>query len=360
MSKSEVVISSVGMITAVGNNAEQTAANVRAGTTRYGQVPMAGALGFKYTAAVIPRAGLPPLPEALTNRDFFTRREGLLLSMALVALKNCRENASAQCPPLYLALPEHETTRPLNHGLLLDDLATLAPKSFNRAKSRAEWKGRAGGLLALAEAIRTVQDGAEPFAMVGGVDTFYDPWILPHLDFPDKWRVKSDENGDWAVDSFVPGEGAGFLLIARRPEAAKAGLPALAAVTPFAEGFEPGFWGSTEPYLGEGLSGAVQKLLGETPPPAPIREVYSTMNGESYWAKEWGVARVRSAAAFAEGEQINHPAEYFGDVGAASGPILAGLAAIGISQGYRQSPALVYASSDFGLRAAGFVTALQS
>lgn len=355
MSKSEVVISSVGMVTTIGGNAEQTAANVRAGMTRYGEVPMAGWYGKQFTAAVVPRDGLPALPETMAEREFFTRREGLLLRLAWVALKNCLEVTKIAPAPLYLALPEHETARPLNPDSLLSDLFTLAPGLFNRSKSRSEWKGRAGGLQALDEAIRAVQSGAEPFVIVCGVDTFYDPWVLSHLDFPEA-RVKGEKIKD-AKDPFVPGEGAGVLLIAQRSVAETAGMPVLAALSPVAVGFESGFWGSNEPCLGDGLSATVQKLFTETPPPAPVREVFSTMNGESYWAKEWGVTRIRNAHAFAEGEHMNHPAEFFGDVGAASGPVLIGLAALGISGGYRQSPALVYASSDFGPRAASLVTA---
>jgi 3-oxoacyl-[acyl-carrier-protein] synthase-1 len=54
---------------------------------------------------------------------------------------------------------------------------------------------------------------------------------------------------------------------------------------------------------------------------------------------------------------MHHPAESFGDVGAASGPLMVGLAALGFGARYRQSPALVYASSDRGHRAAIVVSA---
>jgi 3-oxoacyl-[acyl-carrier-protein] synthase-1 len=54
---------------------------------------------------------------------------------------------------------------------------------------------------------------------------------------------------------------------------------------------------------------------------------------------------------------MHHPADSFGDTGAACGPILVGLAALGIKAGYRRAPALVYGSSDRGLRAATIVSA---
>jgi 3-oxoacyl-[acyl-carrier-protein] synthase-1 len=53
------------------------------------------------------------------------------------------------------------------------------------------------------------------------------------------------------------------------------------------------------------------------------------------------------------------PAQNFGDIGAAFAPVLVGLAAIGIKKGYRKPPVLVYASSDYGDRAATFVLSLE-
>jgi 3-oxoacyl-[acyl-carrier-protein] synthase-1 len=54
---------------------------------------------------------------------------------------------------------------------------------------------------------------------------------------------------------------------------------------------------------------------------------------------------------------MHHPADCFGDTGAACGPIMTGLAALGIRGSYRRAPALVYGSSDRGARAAMMVTA---
>jgi 3-oxoacyl-[acyl-carrier-protein] synthase-1 len=75
------------------------------------------------------------------------------------------------------------------------------------------------------------------------------------------------------------------------------------------------------------------------------------MNGESHWAKEWGVAFIRNRDRFVESHGMHHPADCHGDTGAAAGLIMVGLAALGIQEGYRSSPSLVYASSDQGERA---------
>ena len=47
---------------------------------------------------------------------------------------------------------------------------------------------------------------------------------------------------------------------------------------------------------------------------------------------------------------MQHPADCVGDVGSAAGPLMVGLAALGMRGGYHRSPALVYSSSDRGGR----------
>jgi 3-oxoacyl-[acyl-carrier-protein] synthase-1 len=124
-----------------------------------------------------------------------------------------------------------------------------------------------------------------------------------------------------------------------------------------ATGFEPGHFGSEHPYRGEGLSATLAALFEVEDVHAPIRAVYSSMNGENYWAKEWGVARIRHAACFDEETTIQHPSDCFRDAGAAMGPILVGLAALTAQADNRGQPALVYCSSDAGERAALLVSA---
>ncbi|HYD52535.1 MAG TPA: hypothetical protein VEA99_07905, partial [Gemmatimonadaceae bacterium] len=111
-----------------------------------------------------------------------------------------------------------------------------------------------------------------------------------------------------------------------------------------------------EPYRGEGLASALRALVASRAVDAPLGEVYSSMNGESHWAKEWGVAEIRHRAAFHPDRAMHHPADCFGDTGAACGPIMTALAATSLRAGRARGPALVYGSSDRGARAAVVVS----
>src|SRR5690606_24227704 len=89
---------------------------------------------------------------------------------------------------------------------------------------------------------------------------------------------------------------------------------------------EPGHLGSDEPYRGEGLDQAFKKALaGATVP--PIHSIYSSMNGEDYWAREYGVAYIHNRQAFADPVTLQHPADCYGDIGSATAPVLIALAA---------------------------------
>jgi 3-oxoacyl-[acyl-carrier-protein] synthase-1 len=357
MNDNDIVIVSVGMCASVGLNAKKVSANIRAGTAHFGENAFCGFVGNPVIVSVLPHDALPALPETMIERPYFTRREGLLLRLGLLALKDCVSNYANKkisTPSLWLSLPEHETAKPINPSQWMEDFLTLNPKVFDSNKSCAKWRGRSGGLQALQGAIQSLQKNETAFALVGGVDTFHDPFVLINLQFPGGNRVKAKI----AKDYFIPGEGAGFILITTHAQAKAKGLNPLAKVASPADGFEDGYWGSKNSYLGEGLATTISTLFEKEKSTELVQEIICTMNGESYWTKEWGIAQIRNASAISPKAKIQHPADCFGDIGAAFGPVLLGLAALGIKEGYRKAPALIYTSSDFGQRAATLVTEL--
>jgi 3-oxoacyl-[acyl-carrier-protein] synthase-1 len=179
----------------------------------------------------------------------------------------------------------------------------------------------------------------------------------------DEGRVQTSTPGD----RMFPGEGAAFLVLTRADAtgglhaAGGAPPPSLGAIDGVGLGFEPGHMYSAEIYRGEGLSQAFAALFaslgdaGAADASQAVRAVYTSWNGESFWSKEWGVAYVRHQERFADGLRVEHPADRFGDAGAAAGPLLIGLAATALGRGYRQGPCLVFCSSDRGARGAAIV-----
>jgi 3-oxoacyl-[acyl-carrier-protein] synthase-1 len=347
------LIVGVGMMTAVGLTAPETAASVRAATMRFTETSIRDRGFDPITLAEVPDDGLPPLVDAVDRQRGLTAREIRMLRLgtmplieALAALPR-----GQRAPGLALALPEMQPGRRVDGTSFLQLFAAQTDSRFDMSRSAAVDEGRAGALIAIARAAQAIRSGQATFILAGAIDTYRDLYVLGTLDL--EQRVKSKLNHD----GFIPGEGAGFLLLASGEAAIQAGLKPLARLTRAALDEEHGHMYSETVYRGEGLARTLAQLFSSGDVQAPVAEVFSSMNGESHWAKEWGVGYIRNRSAFLEDVAIQHPADCFGDTGSACGPLLVGLAALGMRDGYRRSPSLVYCSSDRGPRVALGVSA---
>lgn len=344
---SGVVIVSAGVITPIGLSLDETAASARARVARLHEIAWQDRRFQPFIVGTVPDAGLPPLDPAFDDVPV-QYREARMLRMAQAAL----EQALAVLPtdadpaPLLLGLPELHTTQTIDPARFLDRLGMQSKVRVDWPRSVAVARGRAGGLMALKQAMARLHGGECRFVLVGGVDSLVDLYLLATLDLEGRIR------GETVSDGFSPGEGAAFLLLSTQAQAKAQGLKALATVAGAAIGHEPGHYYSSQPYLGDGLAAAFTNLLDEAAPEARIGCVYASFNGERHWAREFGTARIRNAEHFTDDTQMEHPAECFGDLGAACGPVLAALAAHAVAGGYRRAPCLAFASSDHGDRAA--------
>jgi len=348
MASDRVVVVGTGMMTAVGLTTAETVASVRSATMRFTETPIHDHRFAPFTVAEVIEDGLPELVMESEDSTGLTSREMRMLRLGVMPIKECLEalRQRAPAPGLMLALPETQTTSPLDGKRFLQRFARQASGSFNLGQSDASQVGRAGGLVAIGAAADRIRMGRAEFMIAGGIDTYRDLFVLGTLDM--EKRVKSSVH----LDGFVPGEGAGFVLLASQEAAGRVGITPVATISPVAQAMETGNLYSKEPYRGEGLAMAVAKLVASGAAGGPITDVYSSMNGESHWGKEWGVSFIRNQPAFLSDHGMHHPADCLGDAGAASGPIMLGLAVHGLQHHYRRGPCLVYCSSDRGQRAA--------
>jgi 3-oxoacyl-[acyl-carrier-protein] synthase-1 len=339
----------VGMVTAVGLTAPETAASVRSATARFFETSICDQRFEPFTLAEVFDDGLPELEASIQHRPGPTARDLRIVRLAAQPLIEALAVLPATSPRLglMLAVPDSTSPQSLDGPGLLQLLDRQTGGAFDVRLSDASFVGRTGGLQAIRRAAENIRTGRVGMMLVGGTDTYRDLNLLAGLDF--EGRVKSSSH----LDGFIPGEAAAFLLIASEGAARAARIDPVASLGPVVSGFEDGHLYSEQPYRGDGLAATIQQLSPASR--QPIREIYSSMNGENHWAKEWGVAYIRNRALFAEDFAIHHPADCFGDTGAACGPAMVGLAALGIARGYRESPTLVYCSSDRGDRAAVIV-----
>lgn len=337
----------VGLATPVGDSAAQTSTSVRAGICRYALSRFHNRHYKAMKLALIPDGALPPLPPTASG---LTPRQERLVRLSAMALPEALASLpDGRSAPLFLAGPEALFGLPSpTNDVLRNHVVALGGARISPAAGGLFASGRAGGLAALGAALEFLAQGKFEYALVGGVDTFLDDALLAALDRDDRVLAEG------VLDGFAPGEAAGFVLLAS--DSARARAHRSARVGVHAPGFadEPGHRFSQEPYLGEGLANAVAAALEGGK--GPYGTVLSTMNGESFCAKEWGTAAIRNANALGTQWTMLHPADCFGDIGAAFGPALVGLAAHGLSQQTMKGPCLVYCSSELAARAAVRIT----
>ena len=355
-----VEILAVGMVTPVGASAVQTAASLRAGIGRLGESYVSDRFGKPMVMGLVDLEQLPPLVEALEDREISLRHERLA-RLGGVALRETLASAPHDPLPLLLGVAEPRAeARSAIGEEMIEILATQTGVRFDDECSRVYPLGRAAGLVALGEALDLLDRGRAGAVLVGAVDSYLDMPLLEALD--GEGRLRTGE----VSDGFVPGEGAGFLLLTRAiPDSAvgrRYGSLPLARVAALGRARESGHLYGPEPHRGDGLASAFRAALGapaagpKDPRPARVSSVYAGLNGESYWGKEWAVAQIRSADRLAEPLRIAHPADAMGDAGAALGTVMLGLAALDLARGRDTGPVLVWAASDHGERAVALLT----
>ncbi len=353
MPDNSAFICGIGLVTAVGGSTAQTAASVRAGISRYEESSVYNKRFAPMTMALVPEDVLPPLSLEEPAMTGLTSRQSRMLRLAHLAIDEALSQLPAESEvPLFLALPEplpDPGRPPPVTDAFLDLLIAQTDAPVDRDRSQVFMTGRAAGFEALGGALDLLSREQDRFVLVGGVDTYIDLYLLGTLDVED--RVLSAG----VMDGFAPGEGAGFLLLAAEGLAAKLHPPPRIQVHRPGLGVEPGHRYSQAPYQGDGLSSAVDSAL-KALDGVPAKTVLAGFNGENFGAKEWGVSFSRCQGGIDPEFTIVHPADGFGDVGAAFGPVLLGLAAVGIEKGYLRAPSLAWASSDAAPRGAACIT----
>ncbi len=349
----EALICGVGMVTAVGDCTAQTASSVWAGISRYGEGPVYNRHFKPMTMAVLPDDALPELVEPL-EKPGLTSRQIRMIRLGAPALQEAVQGiGTVSDAPLFVGLPEPlPGQKPPISSTFLQQLQAQSEIEFDLTRSEVFSGGRASGVEALAAALELLESGERQTAIVGGVDTYLDLKLLATLDAEDRILAEG------VMDGFAPGEAGSFLVLAREGAAPQRKWTPIAKLLKPGLADEPGHRYSEEPYRGDGLAEAVTASL-EPLDGNRVQSVLCSMNGENINAKEWGVAFLRNSSNLEPDYRIEHPADCFGDTGSAIGPLLMGLAALGIQSGRLPQPALIWCSSDGPKRGAVCVRSLE-
>lgn len=323
----------------MGLNPQDTAAAIRAGISRVNE--------HDY---VVDAAGEPV-------RGAF---DGLLpprlpsLDRMLALGEHCVRQLADQLPrgvelklPLLLSLPE---TRP---GFTNDDqqrleagltrITATGPLRFSSVRTAA--RGHAGAIKALGLASQLVHTLSEGACVVGGIETYFHPNTL-------KWLSGNAQlAGAQSRSGFFPGEGAAFALVTTEGVRRSLRLPHLASLLGTGSAVETALIRSDDENFGRSMTEAVLEACRHAP--GPITDLYTDINGERYRTEEVAFTILRTALKFRDASEYVTPTMSCGDLGAATGTLLAALAVGAWQRGWANGDlAMLTAGSEAGLRSA--------
>lgn len=316
-----------GARTPLGFNCRSSAAAVRAGISAIAEHPF-----------MIDRFGLPMKVTRDVELDPVWPCAKRIAALAEAA---AREALAARVPSSALAVVLNlgEARPGLPEGTSAEVAEYLRNALELDSPVRHAMSGHAGGILAMQAAERLLDAGRAEVVLVGGAESYLAADTLEWLDETE--RLHSENN----IYGFCPGEGAAFVLLAKR------GQDALIEIAATGSGREANLIGTQDICLGEGL-GAAFAALGDS----PVDRILCDMNGERYRGNEYGFAVLRARALFRDAADFEAPADCWGDLGAASGPLFACLTIEAEARGYAKGPrTLIWASSQGGQRGAALL-----
>jgi len=292
-----------GMVTAVGFNYQSSCAAIRAGIKGFGQVNLWDAQNGEYLTGA--KVDLPHWWEGL----------GKLAELVSPAIWECMEHAK----------PEKTQAIPILLGIAAPDRPHRLPQLDQEILDEIEWRlelphhpysavfpvGNVSGLLAMTRAVQLLEHGLANFCVVAGVDSFLQQDVAEAYMEQSRVMTKSNSNG------FFPGEAGCAVLVGRTGSRDTPELRVLG----IGFGQEPATIGSTEPLRGSGQGEACRNALAEAG--VPMHEIAwrnTDLNGEHYKFKEATFAQGRLLRKRVERQDIWHPAECVGEIGAAHVP----------------------------------------
>jgi 3-oxoacyl-[acyl-carrier-protein] synthase-1 len=306
---SAVSIITGGMVTALGFKYSSSCAAMRAGVKAFRQLNLWDAQNGEYLRGA--KVNLPQWWEGL----------GKLADLVAPAIWECLEKAKPEKPesiPILLGVASHNRPCrvPRLDADILDEIEWRL-KLTHHPLSCVFATGNVSGLFALYEARRLLMNGSVRFCVVAGVDSFLQQNVIEAYMQQGRVMTKTNSNG------FFPGEAGSALLIGLPGSRSEEELRILG----LGFGSEPAIIASEEPLRGNGLIEACRNALAEAA--VPMHEIayrLTDLSGEHYKFKEAMLAQGRLLRKRVERQDIWHPAEYVGEVGAAHVPCALGLA----------------------------------
>lgn len=334
----ELVITAASSITAIGHDGRLTAASVRAGISRFTEYDEY-LDGNDNPITVAQIRGI--------NEGWDTPQR--LAGIAAVSLANLLDEYfqhGTRRPShvhLFLGVASEERPGPRYEESCLFPLLGIIGKWTDKADHQVVPRGNASLMYAIDQASRLIGNNPGAVCIIGGVDSLIRTSTLNWFEKDN--RLKSGSYG--RHQGLIAGEAAGFMIVEGRAGAEQAGRRILAHVAGLGMAREPVPRASGSLGRNSGLTEACHAALNGLRE-KEVGAVFNDLNGENSRAREWSMAEMRCFDRPDENRRLWTPANCYGDIGAASGVVMANIATQGFVRGWVPSPALITCSDDHG------------
>ncbi|MBS0341177.1 MAG: hypothetical protein JSS56_11665 [Proteobacteria bacterium] len=334
MSGMPLAIRKTGLVTSVGLSAPAACAAMRAKITNPSETRFIDSTGQWIMAHQV------ALEQPWRGIEKLARMAALAIDEALVELPR------TEWPKLPLLLCVAERDRPGRLQNLDDHLFGMIETELGmhfHAGSAIVPQGRVSVALALAQARHLLARPGIGRVLIAATDSLLNWPTLSHYDRQSRLLTEVNSNG------FIPGEGAGALLVEPADQDSQALL-----VGGIGFGKEAAHIDSEEPLRAEGLSAAIKSALGQAGLQMHDMSFRITdVSGEQYYFKEAALALSRTLRQRKTAFDIWHPAECTGEAGALVGASVIAVADTACRKDYANGPAiLAHMANDGGQRAA--------
>jgi 3-oxoacyl-[acyl-carrier-protein] synthase-1 len=341
MAMARVVIIGCGSRTPLGYDYRSSAAAVRAGIDAITEHPF-----------MVDRFGQPMKVTRDAELDANLTGSARLAALIVPAARAALEGIAEANPPAKIALAlgvgEQRPGQDAGTGAAVASALCKALDSLSEIIEVRQWMGgHAGGIAAMETAQRLIAEGSAEIVLAAGVDSYLGPETLEWLDETE--QLHSEEN----IYGFCPGEAAGAVLITRADTARMLGRVPLLELVSVGSGIEKNRIKTEDICIGEGLAAAFRAAATPLDGKEKVDRILCDMNGERYRGNEYGFAVLKNAGLFRNAADFEAPADCWGDVGAASGPLYACLIVEAEARGHSKGPlTLIWAGSEAGQRSA--------
>jgi len=308
MSAFPLAITSIGLVTGVGLNAESSCAAIRCAIDNFQETRFIDSGGEWILGS-----------EVLLEQPW--RGKAKLLKMLSMAVSEClekEEKIKTDETPLLLCLAESD--RP---GRVIDDdnqlfldLSKEVDCEFH-SQSRVISQGHVSIGTALLRARKLIQEQQIRQVIIAGADGFLVGPTLAHYENNERLLTSNNSNG------FIPGDAAAALLV--MSESAANNKPHLVCKG-LGFGIEDSTIDSDEPLRADGLAKAFKEAVKDAGCEMGDLDFRITdLSGEQYHFKEASLALSRTLRKLKEEFDIWHPADCVGEIGAVMGMVMTGV-----------------------------------